>query len=87
MYTRMGSKNVSIQEDTYERLKLRKRDDESFTDLFERLLDSRTDLTAGFGAWADDDAPEHADAVREELDADLERGVEAFRRARQDEDG
>jgi len=46
----MGSKTIGLREDVYERLKARKRDDESFTDLVNRLLDERdTDWREGFG--------------------------------------
>lgn len=34
----MGSKTISVQEDTYRKLKRHKREDESFTDLLERLI-------------------------------------------------
>jgi len=45
----MGTKTIGIREETYERLKARKRDDESFTDLVERLLgDSTVDWRDGF---------------------------------------
>ena len=64
----MGTKTIGLREDAYERLKARKREDESFTDLVERLLDEATvDWRDGFGT----------------LDADemtaLERTVEASR--------
>lgn len=35
----MGSKNVSLREDIYRRLKEEKDEDESFSDVIERLLD------------------------------------------------
>lgn len=38
-YPDMGSKNVSLREDVYRRLKEEKDDDESFSDVVERLLD------------------------------------------------
>jgi predicted CopG family antitoxin len=46
----MGTKTIGLRDDAYERLKARKRDDESFTDLVERLLDEATaDWREGFG--------------------------------------
>ncbi len=46
----MGAKTIGIQDDVYERLKARKREDESFTDLMTRLLDESTvDWRDGFG--------------------------------------
>jgi len=35
----MGTKTIGVKEDVYDRLKARKRDGESFTDLVDRLLD------------------------------------------------
>ncbi|XVH31150.1 antitoxin VapB family protein [Haloferacaceae archaeon DSL9] len=47
----MGTKTIGLREDVYDRLKARKRDDESFTDLVDRLLDESTpDWRDGFGA-------------------------------------
>jgi predicted CopG family antitoxin len=46
----MGTKTIGLREAAYERLKARKRQDESFTDLVERLLDEATaDWREGFG--------------------------------------
>lgn len=40
----MGTKTIGLREDVYERLRERKRGDESFTDLIDRLLEeSSTD--------------------------------------------
>ena len=38
----MGTNTVSIREDAYERLKARKRENESFSGLVDRLLDETT---------------------------------------------
>lgn len=55
----MGTKTIGIRDDIYERLKARKREDESFTDLVDRLLDeTTTDWRDGFGTLSDDDAAE-----------------------------
>ena len=46
----MGTKTIGLRDDVYERLKARKRADESFTDLMDRLLDETTvDWREGFG--------------------------------------
>jgi len=64
----MGTKTIGLREDAYERLKARKREDESFTDLVERLLDEATaDWREGFGTLE-----------AEEMD-DLEQAVERAR--------
>lgn len=55
----MGTKTIGIQDDVYERLKARKRDDESFTDLVDRLLEEATaDWQEGFGSLSADEAEE-----------------------------
>ncbi|SDJ99002.1 antitoxin VapB family protein [Natronorubrum texcoconense] len=46
----MGTKTIGLRDDVYERLKARKRDEESFTELVDRLLeDSDPDWREGFG--------------------------------------
>ncbi|ELY42910.1 antitoxin VapB family protein [Natronorubrum tibetense] len=46
----MGTKTIGLRDDVYERLKARKRDEESFTELVDRLLeDSDPDWRDGFG--------------------------------------
>ncbi len=46
----MATKTIGVREDVYERLKARKREDESFTDLMNRLLDETTvEWREGFG--------------------------------------
>jgi predicted CopG family antitoxin len=47
----MTTKTIHVSEEVYDRLKPRKRDDESFTDLLERLAEEERDIYAGFGAW------------------------------------
>jgi len=48
----MTSKNISITEDVYNKLLKIKRDDESFSELFLRLLKiQKTTLEKSFGAW------------------------------------
>lgn len=49
----MGTKTIRVREDVYERLKARKRPDESFSDLLDRLTDRDTQFERGFGALAD----------------------------------
>lgn len=55
----MATKTIGLHEDVYEALKARKRSDESFTDLVDRLLDeSSSDWRDGFGTLPDDEAEE-----------------------------
>ncbi|AFZ73404.1 antitoxin VapB family protein [Natronobacterium gregoryi] len=82
----MGTKTVSIRGDVYERLRARKRDDESFSALLERLLEeSEPDWEATFGTLSSEDTgglEEVVARVRAESDRghiDRQRGaLEAF---------
>jgi predicted CopG family antitoxin len=50
----MASKTVSIKDDVYKLLKDAKRDEESFSDVIERLLKKdKTDLSEYFGSLKD----------------------------------
>lgn len=51
----MGTKTIRVREEVYERLAARKRPDESFSDLLDRLTDRQTAFEAGFGALQDVD--------------------------------
>jgi predicted CopG family antitoxin len=52
----MGTKTIGLRDDVYERLKAQKRNDESFTETVERLLDeSTTDWRDGFGTLSEED--------------------------------
>jgi predicted CopG family antitoxin len=67
----MGTKTIGIRDDVYKRLKSRKRDDESFTDLVDRILDeTRADWQEGFGTLDEEEAEK------------LERAVESSREQR-----
>lgn len=60
----MGTKTIGVKDDVYERLKARKREDESFTDLVNRLLDeATTDWREGFGTLDADEADELERAI------------------------
>jgi len=55
----MGTKTIGLREDVYERLKARKREDESFTDLVDRLIDETTvDWRETFGSLPAGEAAE-----------------------------
>ena len=49
----MATKSLTITEDAYERLKSHKRDDESFSEVIERLAGVDEDIWKGFGAYPD----------------------------------
>lgn len=88
----MATKTIGIKEEVYERLAARKRADESFTDLLDRLLDEATaDWHEGFGTLPADSAGElkqiAADS-RAALAAGLtDRQVRALTAMESDEDG
>ncbi|MEZ3165296.1 antitoxin VapB family protein [Halorubrum sp. RMP-47] len=66
----MSTKTIGVREEVYERLRARKRDDESFTDLIDRLIDeSESDWREGFGSLP----PEAADSLREAAAGSRER--------------
>ncbi|OTF02445.1 antitoxin VapB family protein [Halorubrum sp. SD612] len=66
----MPTKTIGVREEVYDRLRARKRDDESFTDLIDRLIDeSEGDWREGFGSLS----TEEADSLREAAAASRER--------------
>lgn len=68
----MGTKNISLTEEAYERLKAHKREGESFTDTVLRLTAERDPMT-GFGAMADVEGfREAVENGRDSLDDDFE---------------
>ena len=87
----MGTKTIGLRDDVYERLKARKRDGESFTDLVNRLLDEeQTDWREGFGTLDAEEAEELEQAVetaRKQTSAGLaERQQEAIEELSDTED-
>lgn len=71
VYTYMGTKTISITETAYERLKEYKRNDESFSDVVNRLTRGEEDRMAGFGSWADTELHETVAAYQEEYDQEF----------------
>jgi predicted CopG family antitoxin len=71
----MGTKTIGLREEVYERLKARKREGESFTELLDRLLDETTvDWREGFGTLSAGEGEELeriAEATREQSAAAL----------------
>ena len=52
MCTHMTSKNISITKDVYDKLMKIKRENESFSELFLRLLNvQKANMEKSFGAW------------------------------------
>lgn len=78
----MATKTIGIKEEIYERLKARKREGESFSDLVDRLLEEATpDWREGFGTLSDAESEELERIVEESRSAsghglaDRQRGV------------
>lgn len=73
----MGSKNISVRDDVYRRLRDAKADDESFSDAIDRLLssdDADHPLYELVGTLDDDEADrvrERATAFRDRLDEEM----------------
>ncbi len=55
MYMRMATKNIAIREDVYKRLLSSKRNEESFSDAIDRLLQRKTSLLSFAGVFAESD--------------------------------
>lgn len=64
----MASKNISIPDEVYQKLREEKREDESFGDAIDRLL-GRRKLDEFWGAWSG----ETADRARETIRAGRDR--------------
>ena len=61
----MGTKTIGVRDDVYERLNARKRENESFTDLMNRLLDeAQSDWREGFGTLDAERAEELEQVVK-----------------------
>ena len=68
----MGSKNIGIKEDVYERLKAHKRGDESFSETLDRLIHEReSDWRTNAGFLSQHEADDLEAAVEQGL-ADLD---------------
>ena len=82
----MGTKTIGLRKDVYDRLKARKREDESFTDLVDRLIDETTpDWRETFGTLSKEEAAElervaaqSRQSAGQGLDDRQRRAVEAF---------
>jgi predicted CopG family antitoxin len=69
----MTDKTIRVSEETWRKLRARKRGDESFETVIERELED-DDPLAGFGAWSDTTIDESVREVKQEMDEDFEAG-------------
>lgn len=60
----MASKNISVPESVYDRLREEKQEGESFGDVIDRLMGGES-LDEFWGAWSDETANEARNAIRE----------------------
>jgi predicted CopG family antitoxin len=67
----MPDKTIRVSEDTWRKLRSRKRGSESFEDVIRRELED-DDPLSGFGAWSDTAIDESVREVKSELDDDFE---------------
>jgi predicted CopG family antitoxin len=74
----MGTKTIRLDEDVYEKLRARKRDDETFSEAVDRLIGGPSLLEIA-GILSEEEADDLDDAVEEfrsSLDDDLDRSAE-----------
>jgi predicted CopG family antitoxin len=74
----MASKNISIPEPVYDKLREEKREGESFGDVIDRLMKGES-LNEFWGAWSDETAEKARDAIREGRDQTDEKLSERYR--------
>ena len=69
----MPDKTIRVSEETWRKLRARKRGDESFETVIKRELED-DDPLAGFGAWSDTTIDESVREIKQEMDEDFEAG-------------
>lgn len=63
-------RTIGLTEEAYESLKALKEDDESVSDVVQRLTGAERDEMAGFGSWSDSDLREEVASYRGEFGTD-----------------
>lgn len=74
----MGTKTIRLEEDVYEKIRARKREDETFSEAVDRLVGGASLLELA-GLLSEEDAEDVSDAVEEfrsTLDEDVDRSAE-----------
>lgn len=69
----MADKTIRVSEDTWRKLRARKRGNESFDDVINREL-ADNDPLAGFGSWSDTSIDESVREVKTEMDEEFGPG-------------
>jgi len=80
-----ANEHIRVSEETKERLRRRKRNDESFNDVIRRLLDDDRDLLAGFGAADDREGETLAETVARRKERS-QRRIDDLAESREDEE-
>lgn len=73
----MGSKNISIPEEVYEKLREERQADESFGDTIDRLLDGRP-LNEFWGVWSEETTTRANAAIKAGREGTEQRLTELF---------
>ena len=68
----MATTTISLTEEAYESLKALKREDESFSDVVQRLTGAEKDKMCGFGSWEGTGLRDEVAGYREEFGRDFE---------------
>jgi predicted CopG family antitoxin len=71
----MGTKTVRLDEDVYERVRSRKRDNETFSEAIDRLTGGSSLLDLE-GTLSDEEADDLREAIEESREADIEESKE-----------
>lgn len=82
----MGTKTVRLDEPVYKRVKAHKREDETFSEAIDRLIDDWSLLELA-GTYTDEQADRHRELLRRSEEADLEEQREILARMGIDVDG
>jgi len=80
-----ANKQIRVSEAVKRELDARRREDESFNDVVERLLDDDRYLLAGFGAFSGTDRAETIRAVHEQGQEKSNNRIAAMAESRSDE--
>lgn len=80
-----ADKQIRVSDAVKRELDQRRREDESFNDVLERLLEDDRDLLAGFGSFADADRAETLRAIHEQGSEKSSSRISAMADGRTDE--
>lgn len=81
----MGTKQIRLDEDVYERIKDKKRPDETFSEAIERMTSDWTLLDLA-GTYTDDEAKRHRELLEESEEAGKEASREILQQMGVDEE-